>query len=124
MFFPWESAKIRKRLAHEESRMDAVERRLRLYEDEQRAMINRISWIAGKGDDLMTAFDDIKAKLVALDDVVKAAESALGRLKEAADYLRSHGHDEAAAKEVADKLDAMKDELAAKVAEVGASGGV
>ena len=64
---------------------------------------------------------ELKAKWDLMKDTVSAAESAMDSLKKAADYLRSH-QDEGA-KALADEIEAKQKELAAKVAEVAASGG-
>lgn len=65
--------------------------------------------------------EDVMNHLTALDDVVKAAKGAMDALKSAADYLRSHGAPDLT--DIAEKIDAIKDDLKDKVSAVAASGG-
>jgi uncharacterized coiled-coil protein SlyX len=108
---------VEKRLAELESRLVEQER-------EQRRMIDRIALFSGKVSDTMVTVDELKAKVTALEDVCNAAESAIERLSDAVEWLRAHQGDTAGLKEVADRLDEMRAELEAKVADSGASGGV
>ena len=66
--------------------------------------------------------ENVKKQWDLMKDTVTAAESAMDSLKKAADYLRSH-QDEGA-KTLADEIEAKQKELADKITEVAASGGV
>ena len=65
--------------------------------------------------------ENVKKQWDLMKDTVSAAESAMDSLKKAADYLRTH-QDEGA-KALADEIEAKQKELAAKIADVAASGG-
>ena len=65
--------------------------------------------------------ENVKKQWDLMKDTAKAAEDSLDSMKRAADYLRTHPDPEAQA--FAEDISKAQQELAAKVAEVAASGG-
>ena len=74
----------------------------------------------------MSEMENVNAKLDALGEVVASAKSAIDQLKAAVEYLKAHPvvMEDPGLKGVSDKLDAIRADLADKVANSGASGSV